>query len=138
MIHSVPRYNIKGKELLRTNEKYFINDLGLRTLYFDNQQDIGQALENIVFLELRRRHYTVYVGKLDDKEVAFIASRGTEKTYIQVAYLLAEQSTIDREFSSLESINDNYPKWIISLDRIDRSRNGIRHINIIDFLMEET
>lgn len=136
LVHGVPRYNIKGKELMKTNEKYFINDLGIRSLYFDNEQDIGQALENIVYLELRRRGYTIYVGKFDDKEVDFIAIDGNKKMYIQVAYLLAEPSTIEREFSVLEAIDDNYPKYVISMDKVNRSRSGIIHKNIVDFLME--
>lgn len=136
LIHGVPRYNIKGKELMKTNEKYFINDLGIRSLYFDNEKDIEQALENIVYLELRRRGYTIYVGKFDDKEVDFIAIDGNTRMYIQVTYLLAEAPTIEREFSVLEAINDNYPKFVISMDKVNRSRNGIVHRNIIDFLME--
>lgn len=136
LIYGVPRYNIKGKELMKTNEKYFINDLGVRHLYFDNEKDIGQALENIVYLELRRRGYEVYAGKYDDREVDFIAIDADEKTYIQVTYLLAEASTIEREFSVLEEIDDNYPKIVISMDRVNRSRNGIIHKNIIDFLLE--
>lgn len=135
LIHGVPRYNIKGKALMKTNEKYYINDLGIRSLYFNNQQDIGQALENIIYLELRRRGYTIYVGKYDDKEVDFIAIDSDEKLYIQVSYLLAEPSTIEREFSVLESIEDNYRKLVVSMDKVNRSRNGINHVNIVDFLM---
>ena len=137
LVHGVPRYNIKGKELMKTNEKYFINDLGIRNLYFDNEIDIGQALENVVYLELRRRGYTIYVGKFDDKEVDFIAIDGDTTKYIQVTYLLAEESTIEREFSVLETIEDNFPKMVISMDRVNRSRNGIEHKNIIDFLLED-
>lgn len=137
LVYGVPRYNIKGKELMKTNEKYFINDLGIRNLYFDNEKDIGQALENIVYLELRRRGYDIYVGKYDDREVDFIAVDGEKKTYIQVTYLLAEESILEREFSVLESIEDNFPKMVISMDRVNRSRNGIEHKNIIDFLLEE-
>lgn len=135
LIFGVPRYNIKGKELMKTNEKYFINDLGIRSLHFDNEIDISQSLENIVYLELKRRGYTVYVGKYDDKEVDFIAIKGEEKIYIQVSYLLAESVTIEREFSVLESIQDNYPKMVLSMDRINRSRNGIIHKNIADYLL---
>jgi len=137
LVHGIPRYNIKGKELMKTNEKYFINDLGIRNLYFDNEKDIGQALENVVYLELRRRGYEIYVGKFDDKEVDFIAINGNTTKYIQVTYLLAEESTIEREFSVLEAIDDNFPKMVISMDKVNRSRNGIVHKNIIDFLFEE-
>lgn len=135
LIHSIPRYNIKGKELLRTNEKYFINDLGIRGLYFNNEEDIGQSLENIVLLDLLRRNKKVYVGKIDEYEVDFVVVDGSDIEYIQVTYLLAEESTIEREFSALERIKDNYPKTVLSMDRIDRSRNGIKHMNIIDFLL---
>lgn len=138
LVHGVPRYNIKGKELMKTNEKYFINDLGIRNLYFDNERDIGQALENIVYLELRRRGYEIYVGKYDDREVDFIAVDGEKTTYFQVTYLLAEETTIEREFSVLESIDDNFPKIVISMDQVNRSRNGIEHKNIIDFLLEDS
>ena len=137
LIHSIPRYNIKGKELLRTNEKYFINDLGIRSLYFNNQTDIGQSLENIVLLELLRRGKTVYVGKFDEYEVDFVIVEGDKVEYIQVTYLLAEASTIEREFSVLEKIADNHPKTVISMDLVNKSRNGIEHKNIIEFLMED-
>ncbi|VDN47993.1 ATPase [Petrocella atlantisensis] len=136
LVHGIPRYNIKGKEILKTNEKYFMNDLGFRSIYFNNEQDIGQALENIVYLELRRRGYTIYIGKLEDQEVDFIAEKGSNKIYIQVAYLLAEASTIEREFSVLEAIADNHEKLVLSMDKVDRSRNGIIHKNIVDFLLQ--
>lgn len=136
LIYGVPRYNIKGKALMKTKEKYYINDLGFRSLYFDNEKDIGQALENIVYLELRRRGYDVFVGKFGDREVDFVAVDGQQKLYLQVSYLLAHQSTIDREFSVLEEIEDNYPKIVISMDKINQSREGILHKNIIDFLLE--
>lgn len=136
LVYGVPRYNIKGKELMKTNEKYFINDLGIRSLFFDNEKDIGQCLENIVYLELRRKGYQIYVGKYGDREVDFIAVNGDQKMYIQVTYLLAEESTIEREFSVLEKIEDNYPKMVISMDRVNRSRNGVLHMNIAEFLLE--
>ncbi len=136
LIHGVPRYNIRGKELMKTNEKYFINDLGIRGLYFDNEKDIGQSLENIVYLELRRRGYVIYTGKTENQEIDFVVFDGAKTAYIQVAYLLAEPTTIEREFSALESIEDNYPKYVISMDKVNRSRNGIVHKNIMDFLME--
>ncbi len=136
LIHGVARYNIKGKEIFKTNEKYFINDLGLRSLYFNNERDIGQTLENIVYLELRRRGYDIYVGKFGSQEIDFIAVKGAFKMYVQVAYLLAEPSNMERKFSVLEAIADNHPKVVLSMDKVDRSRNGISHKNIIDFLLE--
>jgi len=122
---------------LKTNEKYFINDLGFRGLFFDNELNISQALENIVYLHLRMIGYEIFVGKLGDKEIDFIATRGKEKLYIQVAYLLAEAATIEREFSPLEAIEDNYPKMVLSLDPVNRSRNGIIHMNIIEYLLSD-
>lgn len=123
--------------MLKTNEKYFINDLGFRGLFFDNELNISQALENIVYLHLRMIGYEIFVGKLGDKEIDFIATRGKEKLYIQVAYLLAEAATIEREFSPLEAIEDNYPKMVLSLDPVNRSRNGIIHMNIIEYLLSD-
>lgn len=137
LIYGVPRYNIRGKEIMKTNEKYYLNDLGMRGLYFDNENEIGQALENVVYLELRRRGYEVYIGKFDDKEIDFIAIKGHTKQYIQVAYLLAEKSTIEREFSVLEAVEDQFPKMVISMDMVNRSRNGVVHKNIIEFLLED-
>lgn len=136
LIHGVPRYNIKGKDVLKTNEKYFVNDLGFRSLYFNNEKDIGQALENIVYLELRRRGYEIQVGKFEEKEVDFVIQKGSSKSYIQVAYYLAEEATIEREFSVLRNIEDNYPKLVLSMDRVNRSMDGIEHRNIIDFLLD--
>ena len=136
LIHGVPRYNIKGKDVLKTNEKYFVNDLGFRSLYFNNEKDIGQALENIVYLELRRRGYEIQVGKYEEKEVDFVVQKGSSKSYIQVAYYLAEEATIEREFSVLRNIEDNYPKLVLSMDRVNRSMDGIEHRNIIDFLLD--
>ncbi|MEI6387566.1 MAG: ATP-binding protein [Spirochaetota bacterium] len=135
LIHSAPRYDIKGKQLLRTSEKYFLNDLGLRGVEFDNEADIGQSLENIVYLELLRRGYKVSVGRLKDGEVDFVAEKGSDRIYIQVAYLLASPETVEREFGSLERIDDNYDKYVLSLDRIRMDRNGIRHLNLLDFLL---
>ena len=136
LIHGVPRYNIKGKDVLKTNEKYFVNDLGFRSLYFNNEKDIGQALENIVYLELRRRGYEIQVGKFEEKEVDFVIQKGSSKSYIQVAYYLAEEATSEREFSVLRNIEDNYPKLVLSMDRVNRSMDGIEHRNIIDFLLD--
>jgi hypothetical protein len=137
LIHGAPRFDIKGKQILKTNEKYFVNDLGIRSIYFSNETDISQALENVVYLELRRRGYTVYVGEIDKREVDFIAVKNTEKIYVQVTYLLASDETLEREFSALELIRDNYLKVVISMDKIKRERNGIKHLNIIEFLLDD-
>jgi len=137
LIYSAPRYDIKGKQVLKTREKYFTNDLGIRGLFYSNEADVGQALENIVYLQLLRQGYQVYVGEFADQEIDFIAEKGGDKLYIQVAYLLANDDTINREFSALENIQDNYPKYVLSMDKIKMERNGIKHLNIIDFLLGE-
>ena len=136
LIYKVSRDDLIGKKILNVNEKYYIADHGIREAIFEsNQRDINQIFENIIYLELLRKGYNIRVGKVDNLEIDFVCTKGNEKLYIQVAYLLASSETIEREFSSLEKINDNYPKYVISMDEFDMSRNGIKHINIIDFLM---
>lgn len=137
LIYGIKRYDIKGKQYLKTKEKYFINDLGIRSLFFDNENDISQSLENIVLLELLRRGYAVYVGEINQLEVDFIAMKGSEKIYIQVTYMMSSEEIVEREFKSLESIKDNFAKYIISMDKIKRERSGIKHMNIIEFLLSE-
>ncbi len=137
LIYRVSRDDLIGKKVLNVNEKYYIADHGMReAILGSNQRDINQIFENIIYLELLRKGYNVRVGKVDNLEVDFVCTKGNEKIYVQVAYLLASAETIEREFTSLEKIGDNYPKYIISIDEFDMSRNGIRHINIIDFLMK--
>ena len=136
LIYRVSRDDLIGKKVLNVNEKYYIADHGMReAILGSNQRDINQIFENIIYLELLRKGYNVRVGKIDNLEVDFVCTKGNEKIYVQVAYLLALAETIEREFTSLEKINDNYPKYVISMDEFDMSRNGIIHINIIDFLM---
>lgn len=136
LIYRVSRDDLIGKKVLNVNEKYYIADHGMReAILGSNQRDINQIFENIIYLELLRKGYNVRVGKVDNLEVDFVCTKGNEKIYVQVAYLLASSETIEREFTSLEKINDNYPKYVISMDEFDMSRNGIIHINIIDFLM---
>ena len=136
LIYKVSRDDLIGKKVLNVNEKYYIADHGMReAILGSNQRDINQIFENIIYLELLRKGYTVRVGKVDNLEVDFVCTKGNEKIYVQVAYLLASSETIEREFTSLEKIDDNYPKYVISMDEFDMSRNGIKHINIIDFLM---
>lgn len=139
LIYRVQRDDLIGKKILNINEKYYLADHGIRQAVFENnERDINQIFENIVFLELLRRGYTVRVGKIENLEVDFVCTKnGDEKLYIQVAYLLASDETIEREFSVLEKIQDNYPKYVISMDLFNMSRNGIKHLNIIDFLLEE-
>ena len=136
LIYKVSRDDLIGKKVLNVNEKYYIADHGMReAILGSNQRDINQIFENIIYLELLRKGYNVRVGKVDNLEVDFVCTKRNEKIYVQVAYLLASPETIEREFTSLEKIDDNYPKYVISMDEFDMSRNGIIHINIIDFLM---
>jgi uncharacterized protein len=106
-------------------------------LYGNNMRDIDQVLENIVYMELLRRDYEVTVGMAGSKEIDFVAEKKGRKLYVQVCYLLAGEETIAREFNVLEEVRDNYPKYVLSMDKVDRSRNGIINRNIVDFLMEE-
>ena len=136
LIYRVSRDDLIGKKVLNVNEKYYIADHGMReAILGSNQRDINQIFENIIYLELLRKGYNVRVGKVDNLEVDFVCTKGNEKIYVQVAYLLASSETIEREFTSLEKIDDNYPKYVISMDEFDMSRNGIKHINIIVFLI---
>ena len=138
VIYSVQRYDIKGKKLLTTNEKYYTVDLGLRNCIKASAEiDYNKLYENIVYLELLYRGYDVKVGKTDDYEIDFVAYKGTDILYVQVCYLLSAPETVEREFGNLERIKDNYPKYVISGDLPDFSRNGIKHYNIIKFLLNE-
>ncbi len=139
VLHRVQRFDIKGKRFLEFNEKFFLNDVGLHDAILGvNQNNISGILENIVFLELLSRGYNVCIGKNNQNEIDFIAERKTEKIYIQVAYLLASEKTIDREFSVLENIKDHNKKMVLSLDKFLKiERNGIVHKNIISFLLEK-
>ena len=136
LFYQVKREDLQGKQILSTNEKYYIADHGIReAVYGGNMRDINLILENIVYLELLRRGYIVTVGKAGEKEVDFVCSRQDQKLYIQVTYLLATEETIQREFGVYDSIRDNFPKYVVSLDEFDLSRNGIKHFNIRDFLL---
>lgn len=139
LIYRVERYDLLGKKILTINEKYYIADHGIREAILEsNERDINQVFENIIHLELLRRGYKVKIGKINELEIDFICEKNSnEKIYIQVAYLLASEETLKREFTPLEKIGDNYPKYIISYDQFDFSKNGIKHINIVDFLMNK-
>ena len=139
LFYQVKRQDLQGKQLLATNEKYYIADHGIREAVFGgNMRDINLILENIVFMELLRRGYSVTVGKTGKKEVDFVCDKRGERIYIQVAYLLASEETIHREFDVYDSLRDHYPKYVVSLDEFDMSRNGIRHRNIRDFLLADS
>ncbi len=139
IFHKVNRFDLKGKRLLEIHEKYYVGDIGLKhSLLGYKLNDISGHLENIVYLELLSRGYKVKIGKLNELEIDFIATRNNQQIYLQVAYLLADNKTIEREFGALEKITDNYPKIVLSLDKfLDSNRNGIKWYNLIDFLRLE-
>ncbi len=137
-LHKAPRYDIKGKRLLELHEKYYPGDIGLRHALFGYREgDISGILENIVFLELKRRGYQVYIGKFGDTEIDFVAENEKSRIYIQVAYLLSSEKTIEREFFPLLQVKDNYPKYVLSTDRFfGNNIKGVRRIHIMDFLLD--
>ena len=136
LFYQVKRQDLQGKQILATNEKYYMADHGLREAVFGgNMKDINLILENIIFMELLRRGYSVTVGKAGTKEIDFVCQLQDQKLYIQVTYLLASEETIQREFGVYNSIRDNFPKYVVSMDEIDMSQNGIKHKNIREFLM---
>lgn len=136
LFYQVKREDLQGKQILTSNEKYYIADHGIREAVFGgNIKDINLTLENIVYLELLRRGYKVTVGKSAEKEIDFVCHKQNEKLYIQVTYLLASDETIQREFGVYDHIKDHFPKYVLSLDEFDMSRNGIKHQNIRDFLL---
>lgn len=121
---------------MSTNEKYYMADHGLREAVFGgNMRNINLVLENIVYMELLRRGYAITVGKIGAKEIDFICQKQEQKIYVQVTYLLASEETIQREFGIYESVRDNFPKYVVSMDEFDFSRNGIKHKNIREFLL---
>jgi predicted AAA+ superfamily ATPase len=137
LLFQVKRQDLQGKQILATNEKYYIADHGIReAVYGGNMRDINLILENIVYLELLRRGYDVTVGKAGEKEIDFVCELRGQKLYIQVTYLLASADTVNREFGAYDSIRDNFPKYVVSLDEFDMSRDGIKHMNIRDFLLK--
>ena len=138
LFYQVKRENLQGKQILASNEKYYIADHGIREAVFGgNMKEVNLILENIVYLEILRRGYEVTVGRTGDKEIDFVCHKRNEKLYIQVSYLLASDETIRREFGAYDNIRDNFPKYVVSLDEFDMSRNGIKHRNIRDFLLAE-
>ncbi len=138
IIKKVYRYDIHGKAILKTLNKYYMTDLGIAQIK-NNNFEINKpfAIENVVYNELIAREYDVYIGKTKKGEVDFIANKDGDKKYIQVSYLLADDKVIQREFGELKIIEDNFPKYVITLDKTDFSQDGIIHKNIIDFLISE-
>lgn len=138
LINKAERYDIRGKRILNGKYKYYLTDLGLGQVMNTNKRpQMGAYLENIVYNELLSRGYDVKVGSLENSEIDFIATRFDEKIYIQVTFILADESIIKREFGAFAGIDDNYPKYVISTDKFNMSQNGIIHMNIIDWLLKD-
>lgn len=140
LFYKVERYDIKGKNILSTLEKYYVVDIGIRRIKLGrNYSDLGHIIENIVYLELMRRNYNVYIGYFTNAEIDFVAIKNGEIEYYQVCLSLLNEEVLKREVKSLKMINDNYPKYIISLDKVGVNSNidGIKHINLINWLIKD-
>ena len=137
ILHRVPRFDLKGKEILKTQEKFYVSDISLIYATMGNRDRmIGGLLENLVFLELKRRDYNVFIGKLGENEIDFVAEKNNQKIYLQVAYKLESQKTVEREFGNLIAIKDNYPKYVVTMDDFwQDSIEGVQHLYITDFLL---
>ncbi len=138
IIYKISRYDIKGKEYLKTGDKYYVCDLGLRNYLLGGVKDYGSILENIIFLELKRKGYEIYIGKYDEEEVDFVIKNNDGIKYIQVALSVRDEDTLKRELTSLKNIKDNYPKYLITLDYDTNDFDGIKQISAIDFLTGRT
>ncbi len=139
LLYEANRYDLRGKQRLKSLGKFYLADPGFRTAAIGKStSDIGHILENIIYLELIRRDFQVHIGKMGALEVDFVARKGDEIIYYQVASSILDPNTFEREFAPLRQIKDNYPKYVITLDTFPMSENGIRQINAIDFLLQET
>ena len=140
ILYRVSRFDIKGKEILKTQEKFFVSDLSLLYAMLGYRDSmIGGILENVVFLELKRREYKVYIGKLDSREIDFIAEKQGKKIYVQVAYKLENEATVHREFSPLLAVSDQYPKYVVTMDEFWKEDvEGVKHLQIHDFLLDDS
>lgn len=140
LFYKVERYDIKGKNILSSLEKYYVVDIGIRRIKLGrNYSDLGHIIENIVYLELMHRNYNVYIGYFTNAEIDFVAIKNGEIEYYQVCLSLLNEEVLKREVKSLKMINDNYSKYIISLDKVGVNSNidGIKHINLIDWLIKD-
>ena len=138
LINKADRYDVRGKRILTGKYKYYLTDLGFgQIMSIGKRPQLGAYLENIVYNELLSRGYDVKVGNLDNGEIDFIATNFDEKIYIQVAYILADETVVEMEFGAFKSIQDNYPKYVLTLDKFDFSHDGIIHKNVIDWLLEK-
>jgi hypothetical protein len=136
ILNRCSRCDLHGREILKTHEKFYLADTAFKHAVMGyGHGDISQTMENIIYLELCRRGYNVHVGKLDAHEIDFVAQKQGSTIYVQVAYLLADEKTREREFGNLLKIQDNFPKFVISMDEVDMSYKGIAHMNIRDFLL---
>lgn len=137
LFYEVGKYDIKGKNLLKTLNKYYIVDIGVRNYFLGRTRDMGRILENIVFLELLRRDYKIYTGRFNDMEIDFLAEKNGERTYFQVCETMLGEKTKERELKLLKMVKDNYEKIVLSFDEVFLSNEeGINHKNIIDWLIE--
>lgn len=138
IMNKVYRYDIQGKNVLKSLNKYYATDLGVKKIKINKKLvNYSQCFENIIYNELVNKGYDVYIGKTNKGEIDFIASKSQNVKYIQVCYELSSDETIEREFGAFKDIEDNYPKYVISKDKEDYSRDGIKHLNIFDFLMDD-
>lgn len=136
IVYKAERYDVKGKQHLKSLEKYYAVDMGLRKLLLGKKNtDIGHILENIVYFELVRRGFEVCIGKVDDLEIDFIAEKDGDKEYYQVSASVLDPNTFEREIEPLRRVHDNYPKYIVTMDEITSNNEGIKQINVIDFLL---
>lgn len=140
ILYRIPRYDVRGKEILKTQEKYYVADQSLLYAVMGfRDRFISGILENIIMLELKRRGYKVFVGKSDKREIDFIGELRDSKVYIQVAWKMSSQSTIEREFTPLLEVKDHHPKYVVTMDEsFKENLNGIRHVHIADFLLQPT
>ena len=139
LVTRVPREDLIGKRILSVDEKYYVSDLGLRRAVIGGScgEDIDRLLENVVYRELVRRGWHVTVGRVREREVDFVCQNGDDRLYVQVCYLMTDAATREREFSALEAIPDQYDKLVLSLDRVNFSRNGVKHRYLPEFLLED-
>lgn len=138
IINRVYRYDVNGKAILKSLNKFYATDLGIKRIKINSKEiNYSRAFETLIYNELIKKGYDVYVGKTKDSEIDFIASKNKSVKYIQACYDLSNEETRIREFNSFNSISDNYLKYVISTNKEDYSQDGIKHINIFDFLIDD-
>ena len=136
LLYPITRFDVPSKRMLQVDDKFYIVDHGLReTVYGNNLRDIELSLENIVCMECLRRGYSLTVGRVGEKEIDFIAEKGRDKIYVQVSYVMETEKTRQREFGVYDEVRDNFPKYVVTMDEVDFSQNGIKHVRVWDFLL---